>query len=241
MKEGLFKDFPVLVEEWLSSPKIMLLTPAEEGGLFRLLLCAWSHPRCCLPNDPEVLAQLSRINGSWPKCGPKIMAFFGEDTEEAGMIFNHKQRALRNAQLVRAAKGEKGGKKKQANKDAAEADLFGKVSSSPQVEPKQDSSSHSLYSTTQYSKENLPPPLNVPEFREVWLQWERYRVEIKKPLIGTAIHMQLAKLAKMGLQRAIAAINASMANQWRGLFEPKEGDINAPAAAKKKPSVYDCL
>jgi hypothetical protein len=74
---------------------------------------------------------------------------------------------------------------------------------------------------------NLPSPVPIPgeldsaEFRAAWDQWQQHRRELKKPLTQTATQKQLAKLARMGERRAIAALEHSAANGWQGIFEPK--------------------
>jgi len=76
----------------------------------------------------------------------------------------------------------------------------------------------------------LPPALDTPEMRAAWESWRTHRAEIKKKLTPSAIEQQLAKLATMGVERAIAAIRHSIANGWQGIFEPRKGDV-APGRA----------
>ena len=78
----------------------------------------------------------------------------------------------------------------------------------------------------QYRKNGLavaiPDALDVPAFGEVWNQWQQHRREIRKSLTSTAASAQLAKLASLGVDRAIVALKHSIANGWQGIFEPKE-------------------
>jgi hypothetical protein len=67
----------------------------------------------------------------------------------------------------------------------------------------------------------LPPELNTNEFALVWQEWLKHRSETRHPLKPTAQRAQLKKLAAMGLERAIAAIEHSIANGYQGIFEPK--------------------
>jgi len=57
--------FQFYANDWLGSTQIMLMTPAEEGAYIRLLAIAWNDPDCCLPNDDEKLAKLSRLGEAW--------------------------------------------------------------------------------------------------------------------------------------------------------------------------------
>jgi len=68
---------------------------------------------------------------------------------------------------------------------------------------------------------DLPDVLNNEVFLAAWADWVRHRSEIRKPLKPTTIKQQLKKLAAMGVARAVAAIEHSIANGYQGLFEPK--------------------
>ena len=57
-----FQFYP---NDWLSSPTIALMSPAEEGAYIRLLSYAWADPDCSLPDDDTALAQLSRLGEGW--------------------------------------------------------------------------------------------------------------------------------------------------------------------------------
>lgn len=70
-------------------------------------------------------------------------------------------------------------------------------------------------------KQEFPAGLNVLEFHSAWLDWEQHRTEIKHPLTPTAISKQLKMLSKYSIDNAIKIIEASIRNQWRGLFEDK--------------------
>jgi len=67
----------------------------------------------------------------------------------------------------------------------------------------------------------FPDQLDVPEFQEVWRQWEAHRREIKKPLKPTQMAGMLKKLSSWGIDRAVAAIEHTVANGWQGLREPE--------------------
>ena len=57
--------FQLFVNDWLSSSKITMMTPAEEGAYVRLLCYAWADPDISLPDDDETLAKLSRLGKQW--------------------------------------------------------------------------------------------------------------------------------------------------------------------------------
>jgi uncharacterized protein YdaU (DUF1376 family) len=56
--------------DWLSSSRITLMTPAEEGAYIRLLAYCWDSEDCTLPDDDEQLAKLSRLGEQWLSYAP---------------------------------------------------------------------------------------------------------------------------------------------------------------------------
>ncbi len=81
-------------------------------------------------------------------------------------------------------------------------------------------------------------PFSSPEFSEAWSQWQQHRTEIRKPLKPTMRKAQLAELAAMGEQRAIAALRHTIAKGWQGIREPEQGErANAiPANSRALPA-----
>jgi hypothetical protein len=78
----------------------------------------------------------------------------------------------------------------------------------------------------------LPAELEFPEFRDSWERWAEYRKQARiKPYTKIGAAAQLKKLAELGKDRAIAAIENSIANAYQGIFEPKQGG-NGHAAQK---------
>lgn len=65
--------FQFYVNDWLSSPKIMLMTPAQEGAYVRLLCIAWGDPDCSIPDDDNQLAILSRLAEGWFNGGSTLV------------------------------------------------------------------------------------------------------------------------------------------------------------------------
>ena len=67
--------FQFYVNDWLSSPEIMLMTAAEEGAYIRLLAISWAKGG--IPDDDKQLAILSRLGEGWFKgSSTKIRACF---------------------------------------------------------------------------------------------------------------------------------------------------------------------
>ncbi len=68
----------------------------------------------------------------------------------------------------------------------------------------------------------IPSTLDTPEFRLAWAEWEQHRHEKRIALTPLAVKKQLKILAGIGATRAIGAINHSIANGYKGIFESKE-------------------
>lgn len=83
----------------------------------------------------------------------------------------------------------------------------------------------------------IPSGLNTPEFAEAFGLWVTHRKEIKKKLTPTQAKMQIKRLNAMGLQRALVAIEHSIANGYQGIYEPKQSDKPAPVPLPNRPPV----
>ena len=88
-----------------------------------------------------------------------------------------------------------------------------------------------------HPEENIPEGLKTPEFLAAWGRWHRYRVEIRHPLKPTTVEAQLKLLASWGAAAAVASIERSIANSWRGLFPPE----GLPAPAQHQAAAKDEL
>ncbi len=81
-----FQFYP---NDWLSSPTIALMSPAEEGAYIRLLSYAWADPDCSLPDDDTVLSQLSRLGEGWFNgASTTIRKCFKLHPEKSGRLVN---------------------------------------------------------------------------------------------------------------------------------------------------------
>lgn len=66
------------------------------------------------------------------------------------------------------------------------------------------------------------------QFMDLWESWKIHaKQRSRKPLGDQAAKMQLNKLVGMGLQRAIAAIEHSIAGNYQGIFEPNSNSSPA--------------
>lgn len=97
--------FQFYAADWLSSPEIMLMTPAEEGAYIRLLAIAWDKGG--LPDDDDQLAVLSRLSEGWFNgSSTKLRAQF---VNRGNKLINKKQEIIRKTQKEWSKKSRQGG------------------------------------------------------------------------------------------------------------------------------------
>lgn len=87
------------------------------------------------------------------------------------------------------------------------------------------------------SKESLTLPFEDEDFKSAWEDWIQHRKEKKKLLTPTSTKLQLQALEDMGVERAIKAIDHSIAQGYTGIFEP---DQRKPTNGNK-PKTTSCL
>lgn len=80
---------------------------------------------------------------------------------------------------------------------------------------------------TQGKKERASEPEIIPvgmsaDLWSAFKRWERYRVESRKKLTPSGKEALIKQCMAMGDQRAIAAIDHSIAQGWQGMYEPKQ-------------------
>lgn len=77
------------------------------------------------------------------------------------------------------------------------------------------------------TKTPLPPILAKSEsFRSAWDEWLAYRTGSRKKMTDKTVELQLDMLERLGPDKAVAAIEASIRNGWTGLFEPKQNGVS---------------
>ncbi|WP_309400198.1 hypothetical protein [Cerasicoccus maritimus] len=64
----------------------------------------------------------------------------------------------------------------------------------------------------------IPKELCTAPFKDAWEEWKAHRSEMRKRFTDRAQRMALKKLATLGPEAAIAAIEHSIANGYQGIF-----------------------
>lgn len=96
-----------------------------------------------------------------------------------------------------------------------------------------------------YKSEGLTYPYNTPDFINAWAIWLEHRKELKKPIKGKI--SQQAALKKLGSlsngseETAIAVINQSLENNWRGLFALQTTNRNAGTTKETNNDLTEAL
>ena len=84
----------------------------------------------------------------------------------------------------------------------------------------------------------IPEELDTPAFRTAWADWYAYRREAKiKTYVPRVAKAQLTKLAKLGHDAAIAAIEHSISQGYAGIYPPKTATGSPVAAANTTPEI----
>lgn len=80
----------------------------------------------------------------------------------------------------------------------------------------------------------IPAKLDTPAFREAWAEWEGHRQESGKKMTARSARMAVKRLSVWGVERAIAAIEYSIAQGYRGIFEDPSASRGGKVAGEKE-------
>jgi hypothetical protein len=77
-----------------------------------------------------------------------------------------------------------------------------------------------------FPSDNLPPPLNTREMQDAWDNWQMHKKQRGETMGQLALTKCLNKLKAMGPERAVAAIEHSIASNYAGVYEPRAEQRN---------------
>ena len=104
-----FQFYPA---DWLSSAKVLRMTPAERGGYINLLAYQWLDQDCSLPDSDEELAVLSGLGELWFKgSASNLRSCFKTSSTTPPRIANKRLRAEKDKQAKWRKKCSMGGRK----------------------------------------------------------------------------------------------------------------------------------
>jgi len=126
--------FSFYPKDFVSSPKVQAMTPAEIGSYVLLLCAAWvGDPQGYLPEDDELLRRIARMSpDEWRVARPLIMACFERDGD--GLVYNKRLLRERRRQETHSAVQRENGKRgaaKRWHKDDQKWPLNGEKMVSP--------------------------------------------------------------------------------------------------------------
>lgn len=220
MKAPAFQFYPA---DWLSSPRVILMTPEQEGAYLRLLCYDWSGDG--IPDQDQSLAALSRLGEGWFKGASELVkGCFIPHPTKPGFITNERLQKERNKQKEWRDKSREGGIRSAESRRKRSSKGGSRVvqpNANRTVEPKVNSISSSSSSELKKVADAPTLPFASERFAEVWEDWKTFRKEKKCPLTPSTIKGQFKKFSKWGERVSIQAIEQSIENGWQGLFEPK--------------------
>lgn len=219
---------PFYVADYLADT--MHLSAAEHGAYLMLILHYWRNGP--IPNDPERLANISRLGNAWSNASSTLLAFF---EQRDGMLIHHridqekadaegnKERNKARAQAA-AAKRWAGNASSNAHSNA-EAVLDECPSPSPsqltsKTKPKAPNGA-ARAKPARFDPASIDLPSCIPA--DAWASWIAYRRKRKLTTAEETVTAQAAKLAEWHRSGhdPTKIIEASITNGWQGLFEPK--------------------
>ncbi len=218
---------PLFVIDLETDETCKLMDDAHYGSYVRCLVRQWIEGS--LPGD---LGTVARLVGSPAKrVGTFLDAKFPIGAD--GRRRNTKLDDLRADRLAKADKNRESANKRWGSgrtsegtcERISEMDAIGDAKGVPRASDSvSGSGSCSVPGVGVQGKGAAPPdPLNTPEFIAAWSAWTGYRHEAKhRTLKPASVAAQWRRLARMGHDRAIAAIEHSIANAYQGVFEDKD-------------------
>lgn len=233
--------------DWLQSAELRIASLAARG-LWIELLCHMHQatPRGYLlirgrsPSNAEI-GVLCGVSEAVAEALIYELESLGVCSREEGVIVNRRMVREGHISAVRGDAGSLGGRPSKSKTKAKRKQNC--LESEKQNESKSDQScesktiskplASSFFVTEGNNSEaaiTLPEVLNVAEFRESWEVFLAHRKAIKKPLKPLAIENQIKILSgwarTYGISEVCKSITATVANQWQGIFEPKNGGSN---------------
>jgi uncharacterized protein YdaU (DUF1376 family) len=226
-KSPAFQFYP---DDYLGDDAVELMTLEQQGAYMRLLCHAWKQDEPgVIPDDDRWLAGVTRLCKKWARSRQAIAAAFDTMTRpgfwvQKRMVKEAEKQAEWHAKSAAggrasAAKRFKGGSTTLATKPQARTPR--------PVEPKGNTPVSCLQSPDSINGgfTPIPPTLAVEPLLTLLGDFRKLRIEKKKPLTETAWKYLLKKLEKIGNERAIAALEHTLAHGWEGVREPDDTRI----------------
>ena len=171
--------FQFYVNDWLSSPEIMLMTAAEEGAYIRLLAISWAKGG--LPDDDEQLAVLSRLGEGWFKgSSTKIRQCFVKRGKKLVNKRLEKERKNNQTWREKCRQGGIASGKARKNKDLGEKNTSTTLQQPHELKPNTSTSTSTAPSVKKLTvnKSRLIKKVNGKDYSR-YLKWFTDEFEVK--------------------------------------------------------------
>jgi len=217
---------PDFLDHWKTRLLVNLLAD-EIAPVYVIRLwahCQMRHQSTFDGLTPEALKALCRFPGHANKLESSLVA--SGFVRREGTLLNVTNWDTYNASLIAAwGNGSKGGRPKGSKNPTV---TNGKPTGNPRVSEKRRGEKKKPPLSPKGEGVVFPQELDSDRFRDAWFQWERHRKELKvKAYTPTGVARQFKKLAELGEDRAVAAIDFSIRQNYQGVYEPKEANEQA--------------
>lgn len=149
-KPPAFQFYP---KDWLSSPKVQLMSPEQEGAYIRLLCYCWDSGDCSLPDNDDELAILSRMGEGWFKGGSTVVRkCFVPHPQKPGCLTNERLLSEAEKQSAWREKSAQGGRQSAEKRRQSKGGLtIGQPAPSRVVEPNANTASSSSSANSSFA------------------------------------------------------------------------------------------
>jgi len=226
--------FKFMVQDWLAG-SIQACSMETQGIYINVIARMWKE-KGRLSTAQAPLSKLLRIDESRLEDALSELAALDiicKDENGCWRIkfVDEQFEELTQDHTAKSVAGKKGGKKRAEN-------ALKQNSSTAQAPLKQSESESESESDTESETKNKTQEDIIIEtllssfslgFKALWEEWRKDRKERRLTMTSRAEKMQLNKCVAWGEQRATNAINASIENAWRGLYEQKTDKANTPS------------
>lgn len=232
-KSPAFQFYP---KDWLSSPKVQLMTPAQEGAYVRLLCYCWDSGDCSLPDDDAELAILSRLGEGWLNGGSAVVRkCFMPHPSKPGHITNTRLLEEAEKQLAWQKKSSEGGKKsaeKRAEKKESSKGGSGRAEPKAKRPLQPNGNSSSSFASSSAEKDSgttvpssSPFPTPLPDWipAAMWKDYLEMRRKKNAAPTQRAKELIIKKLDDWRLKGHDPSqiLEKSITSNWTDIFEPK--------------------
>lgn len=231
--KGMAPAFQFYADHWLADENTRLMSLEQKGAYIDAMAYCWREGS--IPADPAALARLIGC-GCTIELATDVQRMFNvrsTDVEPKNDCplnrLQHKRlNAEREKQRIRSEQASRAGKNSGSarNKTKAPRKTNGR-SNSVQRPLNTTSTSSDVDEGCDFNASvdvfvGIPEQLRTVPFLDAWHSWLTYRKETKKSVTDRAAQMSLKRLAAIGVERAIKAIEHSIANDYQGVYEANQ-------------------